>query len=787
MPLPSSRSEKGKEPLFRSNFLKEESRRSSSSPSPDSESPASDQSNDNSTSSTSWVPQNGGISNLKMRRLSPQDLSPYTAPEIYYGKKREEQLIRVSPHRHFSVAQQHFPQNFATRQRRRMSKDEQLQPKKFVINVDSTLDRLLNSEDTDQNFQITVDDEGPKVLGVGTLNSGGFRTREIRGTYQLSNLLQELTIAKRYGRRVIVLDEERLTENPVDRLNRVIRQDFWNSLTRCTNADTIEAMAKDPKSREIPPLPRIYIPHGDEKQFEYYSKVAKEKPEMQLQVVKLPKDITPEYVCSINQKPGLLALALKEEWDTEKGESKLAGVPYVVPGGRFNELYGWDSYMESLGLLVDGRIDLAKGMAINFCYEIKHYGKILNANRSYYLCRSQPPFLTAMASHVYDAMSEKQDEGENSPEAADEFLEMAIKSAIVEYKNVWMSEPRLDPVTNLSRYHPEGQGIPPETESSHFEHILLPFCKKYRVNLDEFQTLYNSGKISEPTLDEYFMHDRAVRESGHDTTYRLEGVCAELATIDLNSLLYKYEVDIAYFIRTKFSGALQMDDGSIENAKDWERKAIQRQETVDKLMWNEEAGMYFDYDTKYSRQTDYESATTLWPLWAGMASERQAKLLVEKALPKFEMGGGLASGTEKSLGEVGIDRPSRQWDYPYGWAPQQILAWVGLKNYDYRDIAERLVYRWLYMITRCFVDYNGVVVEKYNVTCPTKPHKVEAEYGNQGLDFKGAAVEGFGWVNASYQLGLTMLSPKSRRLLGAGTHPDQYVEIMSKASAKKKC
>lgn len=103
-------------------------------------------------------------------------------------------------------------------------------------------------------------------------------------------------------------------------------------------------------------------------------------------------------------------------------------------------------------------------------------------------------------------------------------------------------------------------------------------------------------------------------------------------------------------------------------------------------------------------------------MWAGLATEEQAKITVEKALPQLEMLGGLVACTEKSRGPISIDRPIRQWDYPFGWAPHQILAWKGLSAYGYQQVATRLAYRWLYMITKSFVDYNGMVVEKYDVT-----------------------------------------------------------------------
>ena len=120
-----------------------------------------------------------------------------------------------------------------------------------------------------------------------------------------------------------------------------------------------------------------------------------------------------------------------------------------------------------------------------------------------------------------------------------EWLKRAIKAAIKEYHAYWMVEPALDIETGLSRYRPAGLGIPPETEASHFTHILQPYAQKIGISVNEYIDSYNDGTIKEPELDEYFLHDRGVRESGHDTSYRLDRKCADLATVDLNSLLYK--------------------------------------------------------------------------------------------------------------------------------------------------------------------------------------------------------------------------------------------------------
>ena len=214
-----------------------------------------------------------------------------------------------------------------------------------------------------------------------------------------------------------------------------------------------------------------------------------------------------------------------------------------------------------------------------------------------------------------------------------------------------------------------------------------------------------------------------------------------------------------------------------ETSSTWDRRAKKRRQQMDKLMWNEEAGMFFDYNTVKKEQTGYESATTFWSMWAGACTPRQASVLMEKALPKFEVHGGLVSGTEKSRGPVGVHRPNRQWDFPFGWAPQQILAWTGMLRYGFEEEAQRCAYRWIYMCTKAFVDFNGVVVEKYDVTRQVDPHKVTAEYGNQGSDFKGVATEGFGWVNASYVYGLQILNAHMKRALGAVTTWDTFKKM----------
>lgn len=254
----------------------------------------------------------------------------------------------------------------------------------------------------------------------------------------------------------------------------------------------------------------------------------------------MPEQITPEFVKSINHKPGILSLQLRKVKGAKPDDpfsKTLEGVPFVVPGGRFNEMYGWDSYFIALGLLIDDHVELAQGMVDNFVYEINHYGMILNANRSYYLTRSQPPFLTDMLLQVFKALPDNDREQIEENKA---WLTRSLRAAIKEYFNVWMSKPRFVEETGLSRYYDPGIGLlssffhpspmalsfelfffhssplvlgmPPETEPSHFDAVLSYFAKKHDMTLEAFRLAYVQERIRDSELDEYFTHDRAVRE-----------------------------------------------------------------------------------------------------------------------------------------------------------------------------------------------------------------------------------------------------------------------------------
>ena len=649
--------------------------------------------------------------------------------------------------------------------------------RRLTVDVNRTFDRLALDEDTDGDRKITIADGLQDEAGRGDrrfwLRLATGDSLLLSGTYHLANLLQELRLAQLRGLDTVELDAERVFEPPVDRISRLIRQRYWDRLTRRIDSAGLERILRDEKVASAGPL-ALYVPFTDSLALRYYRRLATGMPE--LRVVRLPATVTPEYVESLRGRHGLLSLALRRD----SASGILGGVPFVVPGGRFNEMYGWDSYFIALGLLADGRVELARAMVDNFVYQIERYGKILNANRSYYLTRSQPPFLTSMALAVYERI-------EDDPRSRD-WLARVLEAAIREYETVWTGPERLDERTGLSHYFGAGLGQPPEVEPGHFDHVYRRFALAFTVDPHDLQARYRAGTLPDSirrALDDFFRHDRCMRESGHDTTYRWQrdgDRCMDFVTVDLNSLLYKIELDVARTVERVFGGELVLENGRTVTGREWYDRAARRKAAIRRYLWDSQRSLFFDYDLREGTRHDFVAATTFYPLWAAYSddparrilTQDEADRLVTEALSLLEEAGGIAGSSEASRGPVdaseGSTRPPTQWDYPYGWAPHQMLAWRGLINYGHERDAQRLVYRWLYMITRNAVDFNGTIPEKYDVV--RRSHEVFAEYGNVGTNFDYITEEGFGWMNASYQVGLALLRPDLREQLNRLVPPE---------------
>ncbi|MDO5639534.1 MAG: trehalase family glycosidase [Neisseria sp.] len=597
------------------------------------------------------------------------------------------------------------------------------------INKTDTLKALLAQEDTDGSRTITVEDQGPKSFTVIGDNGD---TLAVNGTYHLANLLQEIWLGQ--GE----INPANITQPPLERIDYLMRTHYWRTLTRRMDADNVLAVLFDEKRSSDKGY--LYVPAADSDGLEYYRRIT--ATHANIEVVPLPAPpLSAEYLQSIEHKPGLLAL----KYDAESGQP----LPYVVPGGRFNEMYGWDSYFIALGLLQHGEYELAQGMLENMAYQIKYYGKMLNANRSYYLTRSQPPFYTPYLAAFMAACGGR---------VSREWLAEHLAIAIAEYETVWMNPAtRLTPI-GLNRYFGEGKGRPKETEPGHFDFELQKYADKHGIDVREFEKQYDEGRIIEPELDRYFVHDRSMRESGHDTTTRFDNVCADLACVDVNSILYRVETDIATLIEQYFDGSFDCQ-GKSHGSADWREQAAKRRALMQQYLWNEADGSFYDYNVATSAQQPFLSATNLLPLWAGCCTQAQAEKLVQTQLPKLLQTGGIMSAQVCS----DAPGPERQWDGPYGWAPHQILIWEGLQRYGFEAEAQQAAFAWLQMIVRAAVEYNGLITEKFNVQKAS--HKVDAEYGNVGAAFEYVPAGGFGWTNASFLLGLHYLDEAQKAAL----------------------
>lgn len=669
--------------------------------------------------------------------------------------------------------------------------------------------------DCDGDTRITVLDEAscPDRQTAAVVFPSG-RTLTLEHVYQRSQLVSALALAtvEPDSTDTFRLDLAAVLQNPAQTLHDRIETLFWPRLTRRIepDLDVLRRAAKDPKlgSVDEPALrcdasPRetspafdapspsplhVYVPATDPSALAAFAALDTAS---DIVIHPLAGPWTPSVLDDLTQRGahGLLTLAI--------------GRPFVVPGGRFNELYGWDSAFIVEGLLQSpGNIDLARSIVDNLVYEIEHYHKILNANRTYYLTRSQPPLLTSMIRAI-------QTRAPSDP-GMDAWVDRAMRFAIQEYEQVWTVEPRRTSLcageTCLARYFGEGAGPPPETEPGHFTWFYQRYarrtgaCKGDRGTPEERASFIacarrlaeeiHAGRRRDPTIDAFFVHDRAMRESGHDTTFRwyradadVPDQAASFATIDLNALLLRVELDVARWV------------ASPDDRARWCQRAMARASLLRTHLYDEDRGLFFDYDIEAGRRSTYLSATTLYPLWAtqddpcgvSLLTRAEMTVLVDNALAALEVAGGLAATARSSLDAIerprvlhdaNMDEPrtlERQWDYPYGWAPHQILAWQGLLAHGFDDHAQRLIYRWLYTIVRSAADYHGTVPEKYDVVA--RSHQVFAEYGNVNTDFRYIATEGFGWMNASYMIGWNALRPELRaRLTEEGGPSDPWSE-----------
>ncbi len=395
---------------------------------------------------------------------------------------------------------------------------------------------------------------------------------------------------------------------------------------------------------------------------------------------------------------------LTREPDKKGGSLIALPYPYVVPGGRFGEIYYWDSYFTMLGLKASGKTEMVENMIRNFSYLIDTLGYIPNGNRSYFIGRSQPPFYSLMIKLLGELKSEK-------------VLAVYLPQLVKEHQ-FWMKG--VDSINEITKakYHvvrmPGGE-------------ILNRYCdenntarpESYREDIE-----LSHQSSQDPQI--LYSHLRAGAESGWDFSSRWFKEKNSFATIhttdivpvDLNCLLYQHEQIIAQ---------AYLLNGDNKKGDTYLLLSEKRKKAIDKYCWNNKTGFYFDYDWTTAEQKKSLTIAGVAPLFLNLASKEQARTVATVIEENFIRPGGVVTTLEET---------GQQWDAPNGWAPLQWMTITGLENYGYTSLAKEIAVRWIKLNTAVF-KRTGKLMEKYNV--------VDTHLEAGGGEYEGQ--DGFGWTN----------------------------------------
>jgi alpha,alpha-trehalase len=377
--------------------------------------------------------------------------------------------------------------------------------------------------------------------------------------------------------------------------------------------------------------------------------------------------------------------------------------PYVVPGGRFREIYYWDSYFTMLGLAESGRQDLVTGMVRDFAYLIDTFGHVPNGARTYYLSRSQPPFFFAMVGLI----------SLKDPAAA---FAQYLPQLRREYA-FWMEGAQgLRPGMSHRRVvaMPDGSVL-----NRFWDDRDTPRDESYREDTELART-------SQRPTPQLFRDIRAAAESGWDFGSRwfADGHTratmdtTEIVPVDLNSLLFGLENAIR-------AGCERSGDETC--ALEFKRRAAARRNSVERYLWDASQGAYLDYRWTRKSRMPLVSAATLYPLFASLASGSEAAAVAKTATRELLKAGGIVTTTLET---------GQQWDSPNGWAPLQWIAISGLRNYGQTQLAAAIACRWMANVNEVY-RHSGKLVEKYDVITT----------GRSGGGGEYPLQDGFGWTN----------------------------------------
>jgi len=383
---------------------------------------------------------------------------------------------------------------------------------------------------------------------------------------------------------------------------------------------------------------------------------------------------------------------------------------YIVPGGRFNEQFYWDTYFIMLGLASTNRWRSIEGMMKNYTYQIRKYGYIPTANRSYLLSRSQPPFFSHMVEMLMNKKGKK-------------VLRDYLPYLTAEYRFWMKGKARLADTDHLAYRRlvemPDGSLL-----NRYYDNKTTPRPESLK---EDVETAELSGRVDNRRL---YLHLRAAAESGWDFSSRwfsdpmdIKTIhTADIIPVDLNSLLYHLETTIADAYKASFN---------LIQARQFRKKAKVRKQAIQDYLWNEKEGFYKDFNFHHSTQTGVTSLAGVFPLFVNLATQEQADKVADVLRKDFLQPGGLVT----TLIENG-----QQWDAPNGWAPLQWVAIKGLRNYGHDDLADEIAKRWVELNEKVYAQ-SQKFVEKYNVESA------------DGLGGGGEYVlqDGFGWTNGVYE------------------------------------
>lgn len=417
-------------------------------------------------------------------------------------------------------------------------------------------------------------------------------------------------------------------------------------------------------------------------------------------------------------------LHITKLWEVLKrpADEKVSGTliplpnPYIVPGGRFREIYYWDSYFTMLGLLEDGETETIRNMVDNFAYLINEYGFIPNGNRTYYLGRSQPPFFAMMVKVLAEAKGEEVFE-EYLPELEKEYNFWMDGIVELKDKKTYRRVVRMEDGEVLNRYWDDNNTPRPESYREDVKTAEIAVEKDPGLTKEEVYRNLRAGAESGWDFSSRWLNKNESGEFDLSTIHT-----TDIVPVDLNSLLYNLETTIS-----KAAGLSGNEEKSIE----FNKKAETRKKAIIKYHWNKEDGYFMDYNFKKAEMTGRYSLAGVYPLFFEIATQAQADLVAVKIEEVFLKPGGVVT-TPYNTGE--------QWDAPNGWAPLQWLTIQGLQNYGQDDLASQITSRWL-ELNRDVYQRTYKMLEKYNVEDLSK-ESGGGEYPTQ---------DGFGWTNGVYQ------------------------------------